>query len=167
MTRDQIKHYLLGGKFEAIYNPPSLDISSENKRLIGSTIEVYQNCLNTPVQHGEYDGRWEGQYRFTSPSIGGWFPEEDIQDLKIIDEFLDEEFIEPSKQYCYKLTYTEEKQVRSNFGKGFKAPIIVCREYSTEKDEYVLKLSNPQATKIEKRIVDILNDIEEDWVQIL
>lgn len=154
MDKAQKLHYLKGGKFKAIYNPATLDISEESKNKIGKLIQVYQNCLNTPLPNG--------QFRFNSPSIHGYFPEEDIEIVDTLNEFID--FPEPTTKYCYRFTYTNPKTIFSNFGKGnFPSPLIVFREYNFESDEYVLKLSNPQADLIEKRVLNLLEDNEPEW----
>jgi len=147
MTPEQRKHYFKGGKFIAIYGPVKLDIAWESKMMIGKKIEVYQNCLNTPMENG--------QFRFNSPAIYGWFPEEDIKDLEIIDEFID--FPEPTTQYCYRMTLTDPVAIFKNFGKGnWGKKVITTREYNTDQDDYVLnKLLDPMPDTIEKRILDL------------
>lgn len=146
MTKEQFEHYIKGGLFKATYKPIGLDISDASRRMAGSTIEVNQNVIVTPIQSPE---KWKGQHCFNSPSINGWLPEEDITIIEMIDEFID--FPEVFPMFMYRLTYTEESQIKPNFGNlEISLPLVVHREYSTDNDNYVLKLSNPQATRIEK-----------------
>lgn len=160
MTREQTIHYLKGGKFKAIYSPVLTDTKDYHKK--GHTITVWQNCLNTPIGENEYQQNWVGQYRFNSDEIYGWFPEEDIKILEMVDEFIG--YVESTIKYCYRLTYTDEKQILPNFGKGeFVLPLIVYREYNDEDDDYVRKLSSPQASMIEKRVVDLMEENIPNW----
>ena len=148
MTKKQLIHYLKGGKFTAIYNPTKLDISFQSKQMIGKEIIVYQNMIVSPIIHiSEY----EGQHAFNSENIYGWFPEEDIKIINIIDDFIAPESL---PKYMYKLHYTKENKIEGNFGKNqsLKVPFFVGIEYSWEMDGYVLSLSNPQACKIEKAV---------------
>lgn len=147
MNKTQLEHYLAGGKFKGIYNPKSLDIDTESMLKIGNEIEVFQNMIITPIVDIE---KWKGQFRFNSDSIYGWFPEEDVDDLEIISDFKYD--IKSLPVYMYKMTYLNKDSIRSNFGKGnFSIPLIVSREYSSEKDEYVLnELSSPKADIVEK-----------------
>jgi len=147
MTPEQRNHYFKGGKFTATYDPQKLDIAWESKMIIGKKIEVYQNCLNTPMENG--------QLRFNSPSIYGWFPEEDIKDLVIINEFID--FPEPTTKYCYRITFTDRNAITKNFGKGnWGKKVVTTREYNTDHDNYVLnELLDPMPDTIEKRILDL------------
>ena len=160
MTKEEKKHYYLGGKFKATYKPILSDTRDFHKS--GMSIIVHQNCLITPIGEDEYNRDWAGQLRFNSKDIYGWFPEEDIIDLKIINDFI--EYPEQTKRWNYKLTYTEQSQVFGNFGKGnFIAPMSVYRDYTSQMDDYLLKLSKPQATKIEKQFIDLLEDEFSDW----
>jgi hypothetical protein len=160
MTKEQTIHYLKGGKFTAVYTPVLTDTKDYHKK--GRTITVWQNCLNTPIGEGEYSQNWGGQYRFNSDEIYGWFPEEDIKILEIVDEFIP--YPEKITKYCYRLTYTEKSQILPNFGIGnFSLPLIVYREYDDESDEYIKKLSSPQATMIEKRVIDLINNTIPQW----
>lgn len=53
----------------------------------------------------------------------------------------------------YRLYYTEESQLFNNFGKGnWTVPMTVERRYDQEEDEYVMSISDPQATRIEKNV---------------
>ena len=71
----------------------------------------------------------------------------------------------------YRLTYTEQSQLFPNFGKGkWVTPMVVHREYEVQEmgfddekavDAYVMNLSNPQATKIEKKIGE-----NGEWTQL-
>lgn len=159
MTPEQRKHYLNGGKFSATYNPLSMDLSGETKAVIGTKITVYQNCVNSPILEDTFNG----QFRFNSPSIHGWLPEEDVTDLEIIDEFID--FPEKStKKFNYRLTYTDEKKLFQNFGKGnWKVPMVVYRSFDEESDEYVKSLSDPQADTIEKQSFNIEEMSGTEW----
>jgi len=146
MTREQLDHYLIGGKFRATYNPKKLDISYESLHQIGSKIEVFQNIIIAPL-----GSPYEGQHAFNCHSIYGWFPEEDITDLEIIDEYIERP--ESLPQFLYRLTYTDRDKIFPNFGKGnFKIPLVVSRSYSVPNDAYVLVISNPPADKLEKAI---------------
>lgn len=163
MNKEQLVHYYKGGKFRATYSPKTSDTKDYYKK--GRTIEVYQNCLITPIQEGEYGKNWAGQLRFNSHNIYGWFPEEDIENLEIINEFI--EYPEKTKKYCYRLTYTKDNQLFPNFGKSnFTLPLTVYREYDEDSDEYIIKLSKPQATSIEKRVVDLASGEELPWKKL-
>lgn len=161
MTKEQLIHYLKGGIFTGTWMPKRSDTADYHKK--GTEIRLWQNMLITPIAPEEYEGtNWEGQYRFSSDSIYGWFPEEDVENLQIVDEYI--EFPESTTQHCYRLTYTEEKQLLPNFGKGnFKLPMVVYREYNTNMDDYVKKLSKPQATTIEKRVMDLFDEKTPEW----
>lgn len=159
MTKEQRMHYLKGGKFTAEYNPSATDdISVRSGKMVGKDIVVYQNCLNTPMENG--------QFRFNSPSVDGWIPEEDLKDLDWVDEYI--ESPEPTTQWCYRMTYVDQTSIFKNFGKGnWTAPMVVHREYSSDQDDYVIhKLSNPKADKVERRVLDMLVDQEEPWETI-
>lgn len=146
MTKKQLQHYLSGGHFLAKYNPIKMDIPQTAKSYIGKKIIIWQNMLTTPIIDIK---DWLGQFRFNSDKISGWFPEEDITILEILDDYKD--FPEPLSKYMYRLTYTKQEKLFNNFGTGsWKIPMIVGREYSTEQDAYIMKLSKPQACKIEK-----------------
>ena len=64
--------------------------------------------------------------------------------------------------YSYRLTYLEQSQLKPNFGVGdWTVPMIVHRGYNEdafeseqEADEHVMKLSDPQASKIEKKVIE-------------
>jgi hypothetical protein len=160
MNKEQLEHYLKGGHLTATYKPKSLDISAKSKMFINFEIEVYQNMITSPLQSPE---RWIGQHAFNSKDIEGWFPEEDIENLKIINKFKDTP--EPLPQYMYRLYYTEKSQFL-NFGiEDIKLPLLVSKEYHIEADDHVLKLSDPQATKIEKCIYTG-NDDSLEWIQL-
>lgn len=163
LTIEQISHYLKGGMFKATYNPPHLDIGDNNKLVIGTTITVHQNMINSPLQTPiEY----KDQHAFNSDSIGGWFPEEDIENIIILDDFIENVQVLPA--YIYRLHYTKESQIEPNFGKntGIKLPFVTSREYIREMDDYILKLSTPQATIIEKAIYTGLVE-NLTWIKIL
>jgi len=148
MTKEQFEHYLKGGVFTAIYAPKSLDIDQASKHFIGHPILVHQNMINNPLQSPEI---YKGQHAFNSNVIGGWFPEEDILGLEIVNDFIDQ--VAPLPVYMYRLIYEERNQIMENFGKIIAdLPFIVTREYGSDMDSYVKKLSNPQATLIEKCI---------------
>jgi len=155
MTNVELIHYLKGGMFTGIYNPPEHDISNEAKQMIGKEIIVHQNMLIAPLQNPD---RWKGQHAFNSSSIYGWFPEQDINDLTIIPKFIDNPETLPI--YMYKLVYTKESQLIPNFGNGdWKIPMIIHREYSVNNDEQILELSKPQATEIHKAIYNGITEI--------
>lgn len=148
MTNEELAHYAKGGIFRAFYRPKTVDIPGRNLSQIGRFIEVHQNMECTPIVE---PGRWSGQFRFNSTAVYGWFPEEDLDDLTIVNAFVDN----PQKlpQFIYKMTYTEEEQLRPNFGNGpWKIPLVVERQFSVENDAYVLSLSSPQATAVEKAV---------------
>lgn len=147
MTNKQLQHYLKGGCFTATYTPKiTHDLVGDNDWMIGSKITVYQNMIVSPLTSPE---KYAGQHAFNSGSIYGWFPEEDISDLEIIDEFIDNP--EPLPVYMYKLVFTDQNKLFPNFGKGdWKVPMVVGREFITDSDEYIMKLSKPQADEIWK-----------------
>jgi hypothetical protein len=150
MTKKQIKHYLKGGKFNAIYNPTKLNIAVESRLQIGNIIVVHQNMIITPILSIK---EYEGQHAFNCDSIAGWFPEEDIKHLEIIDEFIDTP--EKLPHYMYKLHYSTKEQLTGNFGNAgmdLSLPYTTGREYSNEMDSYIKMLSTPAADKIEKAI---------------
>ena len=150
MTEKQFNHYIKGGMFNATYNPKvTSDIDASSKLKIGKKIVVYQNTQIAPLQ--EYP-QYRGQHAFSSREIFGWFPEEDIEDLEIIDEFI--EFPEPLPVYMYALTFLKQEKIEPNYGKGtgIEVPYTSYREYSTKQDSHVLHLTNPVADKIEKYV---------------
>ena len=146
MTTDQLKHYHLGGKFKAIYNPvDTSDISDESKSYAGKELIVWQNMIVVPLS-----GKWEGQHAFNASEIYGWFPEEDIQIIEQIEEYLNNP--EALPRYFYRFTYTDHQTILENFGKGYEhvtLPYVVQRDFPFEKHEYVKQLSKPAADKIE------------------
>lgn len=149
MNKQQLAHYLKGGMFLATYNPKKMDISASSKTYIGKKMRVWQNMIISPVISVD---TYVGQHAFNSDEIRGWFPEEDIEILEMVDEFIDDP--QPLPQYMYRFYYTDEKKLNKNFGKnhGLSVPLIVGREYSIEVDDYVRKLSDPPADKIEKAV---------------
>ena len=165
MTVEQLQHYLKGGKFKAIYNPLKKETLVDPKTdLFNKEIICYQNYINTPILTN--GNGWMGQFRFNSKSIYGWFPEEDITITEILNKFIDTP--EPLPQYLYRFYYDKEEQLLPNFGNGnWKLPLIIGREYSIENDNYVFKLSNPQASKIEKAVWngELLENVQ--WETIL
>lgn len=148
LTKEQLSHFVKGGMFKAIYSPKkTYDITNHSKLMIGREIIVYQNIINSPIMCVT---DYRGQHAFNSRDIKGWFPEEDIEIIEMLNDYIDVPQTIP--QYLYLLTYTKKKQLK-NFGKNnYKLPLIVGREYSNEVDEYVKELSNPKATKIEKAV---------------
>lgn len=149
MNKKELEHYLKGGKFTCIYNPKMMDIDTNSKSFIGKTITVWQNIVVNPII--EYK-EFVGQHAFNTDEIHGWFPEEDIKDLTIIDEFIDNPELLP--KYMYRLYYSTKEQLEGNFGTGYdiELPYVSGREYDYDEDEYVKNLSNPAADKIEKAI---------------
>ena len=151
MTKEQIQHYLKGGKFLAIYDPPKKsDLSSANLMHVHTSILIYQNVIHSPIISIK---EYEGQHAFNSDVISGWFPEQDVKELIIQDDFIDNP--EPLPAYMFKLHYTTREQVVGNFGNAgedMSLPFSTGREYSHDAESYVLKLSDPKATKVEKAI---------------
>lgn len=145
MTKKQLEHYLKGGKFTAIYAPVKTDdLSGDNLDVIGRSITVHQNMLITPIMKGEYGQDWEGQFRFNSVYIDGWFPEEDVVSLNIIHEYI--EHREELPVHWYRMEYTDRKSIRANFGKGYedRQRVVITRQYWEECHEYVTgKLHQP------------------------
>jgi len=87
-----------------------------------------------------------------------------MSDMMIIDEFIDSP--EKTEKYCYMLIYTERKQLLKNFGSGYEKiplPMAVHREYDEENDDYIMKLSDPQATTIKKKKLNLLTDDKIEW----
>jgi len=150
MTTEQLDHYMKGGYFIAKYSPKvTYDLSTDDQKLIGNDIKVYQNCLNHPTPNPAYPD----QFAFSSSSIYGWFPEEDIEILQPIEEYL--EFPEPIVQYMYKMKHISEEGILRNFGLRSTVPIIVMRSYTNDKDQYVLnELSDPPADEVYKAVWD-------------
>ncbi len=157
MDKEKLKHYLKGGKFIAIYNPKSMDISWKSQFFISQKVIIYQNIIISPIITPL---RYSGQHAFNCDSIYGWSPEEDFDDIEIIDVFIESPNRLP--QYMYKLSYFKQEKIEPNFGKGYQCPLIVGREYDQEMDDYVMKISNPQACKIEKFVWEGEDD-EINW----
>lgn len=161
MNRNEILHYLKGGKFTAIYNPKVDDISDKHKQLSGRKAIIHQNCLNSPI----FDDKYKGQYRFwiDLDNKRFWHPEEDFDDITIIDEFISRPG--KTKKFFYKLVYLDETKLLPNFGKNnFKVPLEVFRDFDTERDDYILNhISNPKACRIEKCKLDLLSEEEPNW----
>ena len=152
LTDEQLEHYLKGGRFRAKYNPPRRDISPESFDMIGEEIIVEQNMLNGPIQ---CIAEYRGQHAFNSPSISGWFPEEDIEILEIIDSYKDNP--EPTPVYLYRMHYSTREQVVKNFGNAgreYDLPMVVGRQYVRENDQYIKDLSSPPADRVEKCVWD-------------
>ena len=85
MNKKQLKHYLKGGKFSAIYRPKVIiDIDSNSKGQIGNEIIVWQNIIVSPIIT---PAKFRGQHAFNADEIDGWFPEEDIKKFFAIGEF--------------------------------------------------------------------------------
>jgi len=153
MNKEQHEHYMKGGMFTAMYSPKvTYDLDVENRLMIGQEITCYQNYLITPG--GNLPQKYPNQHMFSSRDIRGYFPEEDIEILRTIDDYL--EYPEELPMYVYRMTYTTEEQIVGNFGKWenkIGLPLIVERSYPMERDDYVLnELSTPPATLVEKAI---------------
>lgn len=148
MDKNQLEHYLKGGMFSGIFNPKVLDIIEKDKKQIGKTMVFYQNVLISPILQTDRIG----QFRFNSIELFGWVPEEDIENLTIIDKY--KEHVEKLPVYIYALKYTDETKLLPNFGNNhnLKVPCIVYRECSVESDDYIQSLSKPQADEILKAI---------------
>lgn len=148
MTQEQFEHYIKGGKFKAIYKPRKKDISKASKAMRGKETVAYQNMLICPIQ----DDQWNGQHCFNSTSIHGWFPSEDIEILEILNEVIPN--VEPLPQYMYRLYYFNQQSIIANFGKQTTliSPFRAARNFNREMDDYILKLSTPQADRIEKAV---------------
>lgn len=151
MTEQQFNHYIKGGLFEATYNPKNKHDLVEKEALLkfGRKITAYQNMIITPIQESIY----KGQFRFNADEVYGWFPECDIYEIKIIDEYIED--VEPLPVYMYRMTFTKKSQIFPNFGKGYddiEFPFYVYREYACDTDDYILKLADPLPTRIEKYV---------------
>lgn len=90
MTPEQLKHYKKAGRFTAIYDPKIReDLLDVNVPFIGKNIDVYPDDTST-IGSGTYEPisypPYKGQYSFLSNIILGWIPEEDLNDLTIVDE---------------------------------------------------------------------------------
>ena len=161
MNAEQLKHYVNGGKFKATYKPKFLDIAPESMLMIGREIIVHQNMINYPILEVE---RYVGQHAFNSDKIYGWFPEEDLENLEVIDEHI--ECVEPLPVYMYRLHFFDQNKIKHNFGEtsGLKVPCIVGRGYPFDNDKYVIEiLCDPRACKIDKTIwtgVEKYKDLE-------
>jgi hypothetical protein len=151
MTDEQLKHYLAGGIFEATYDPKDKStVKSQCVPYFGTRVRVWQNMEIAPIHSV---AKWEGQHRFNAELIYGWFPEEDIHDIEIVDEFID--YPKSLPQYMYRLTYTKREKIKPNFGNGYEdtvLPMVIGRDYSRENDEYVMNLGSPIACRIEKAV---------------
>jgi len=162
---EMMKHYFSDGLFSAIYSPRVIDdLSLHNKLQIGNRLIVKANVVKSPIIATKY----QGQYRFNSSSIRGWFPEEDISELQIIkhgngiprkqtDGFCshkgDLEIKDVSKEFLYRMYYTTQEQIDENFGiSSYKPLFVVGREYTFENDDYVKSISKPPATYCEKAV---------------
>ena len=164
MTEEQFNHYIKGGKFTAVYNPPKTsDLSQDNLARIGRSCVVYQNMIISPLQSPESH---KGQHAFDADIISGWCPEEDFENLTILDEF--REHFEPTPQYLFRLDYTNPDSIKVNFGtnSGLQVPCSVYREYGTDNENYVLKLSDPQADEIFKYVWKGEYQEKIEWVSI-
>ena len=163
MTAQQLQHYLNGGKFNVIYNPTITDdLPQHIKKHIGQLMIAHQNMLTAPLV-----GKRQGQHAFNVEAFKEWVPEEDIQILDIIGEYITPE---PLPKYMYRLTYSNHEQTFQNFGNQYKnieLPFVVGREYSSEQDEYVLRLSTPQADSVEKAIWNGEQFEDIKWTKIL
>lgn len=150
LTEQQFQHYLKGGKFLASYLPKSLLSEANANAPVNKKILVYQNMLISPSMAGKFIG----QHMFNSPEVYGYFPEEDIEDLEIVNEFLDSP--EPYPIYMYLLYYNTKEQVQENFGnyKPSSYPVIVERSFPREMDDYIISISTDgfQASKIQKAV---------------
>ncbi len=168
LTKEQFEHYIKGGKFEAVYNPiVTDDLSEDNNCMIGDTIVVFQNMIISPLMETNYFN----QHAFNSDDIYGWIPEEDITIIKIFDEYIDN--VEPLPQWMYKIIYTDQSKITPNFGEHSKIiatkehPFVVLRQFPSDFDDYILRLSNPQADSIEKYIWQGKYNEEIKWKSIL
>ena len=154
MTKEQIKHYLKGGKFTAVFKPVMLDLSEENKEQIGKQVECHQNVEVSPVREEEYSPDvWVGQHRFDTDLITGYVLEEDLSELTIVNEFIDTPEMLPVHQY--NMIFTTREQLVANFGNDVKdtpLPYIAVRNYGRNMDEYIIKLCKPAPTRIDKRL---------------
>ena len=151
MTPAQRKHYLKGGKFLAKYRPKKThDLLGSNIKNENGIVIVHQNVLVVPLSNG--------QYRFSCDEIIGWIPEEDLIELDPIMQYI--EYPHPTIQYCYRMTYDNSDAIFQNFGKAFENynHLVVFREYSDDNDNYIMKLSKPQAALVEKRVIDLMDD---------
>lgn len=151
MTKDQFEHYSKGGLFKALYWPSiTHDLESGSKMYIGQTLIVYPNIVMSPILEETYNN----QFRFNAAEIYGWFPEEDIKDLEIMDEYMEDRAI-VTPQHLYQIVYTTKEKLVPNFGKGYEdkpLPFKVYREYSHPADDYVRKLSDPPADELYKYV---------------
>lgn len=152
LTEEQFNHYLKGGYFKVIYNPTyTRDLSHESLSMIGKETVAYQNMIINPLN----DVRWKGEHAFNSPDIYGWFPERDIVIKGIINEFLPSKDIVKPPVYMYCLTYTRKEQMEGNFGIHWADSMMkhqIFREYSCPRDNYIMVLSNPMPTIIQKTV---------------
>lgn len=165
MTKEQFEHYIKGGKFMATYDPVVIhDLSADNRYQRKNRMVIAQNMIVSPLQYEQY----KGQHAFNGESIYGWSPEQDFKDLEIINDFLDSP--EPLPQYMYQLVYTDMSKLEANFGKGYEGrtkPLYAFREYFKEMDDYILKLSDPQADDILKYVWQGKYQEEIKWKSIL
>lgn len=150
MTKEQFEHYIIGGKFRAVYNPVEQhDLSKGAKTMIGREVAAYQNMLICPIQ----DDKWNGQHCFNADGVHGWFPEEDIKIIENLPDVIDN--VSPLPQYMYKIYYNTQEAIDANFGKtDFTPPFCAARNFSGKMDDYVMGLSTEghQADKIERAI---------------
>lgn len=148
MTKEQIEHYRKGGVFMATYMPKVTSDLRENVNEVGKRLKVWQNVISSIlVTPKEY----EGQFPFNADEVYGWIPEQDLDNLEMIDEFY-ESIVPYGKRYLYRLYHNTQESVNANFGKGYTAPMVVGRQYASQIDDYVMKLSSPQADKIERAV---------------
>lgn len=128
MDREQLQHYLKGGKFKAIYSPKVIDnLGKSNVELIGETCKFWQNTNVSPISG---DPIYMGQHAFNSNRVWGWSPEEDLMDLVIIDEYITKPEVLP--RFIYRLTYSTMDEIMRSWphSKTLKAPLVFGREYS-------------------------------------
>lgn len=152
MNKEQFEHYIKGGMFKGIYNPKiTFDLSQRNLILMREEIQLSQNLQICPIQDGEYrssssgKSRYVGQFRFNSDQIDGMFPEEDIENLEIINEFVDN--VEPLPVHMFKLVFDSREvimEVFGNAGKKLPCPMTSFRNFTPEGNptEHIKRISS-------------------------
>lgn len=163
LTPEQLAHYIKGGYFEAVYMPKRKDVSLSSLLEVGNKIIVWPNIIFAPIQFVE---PFLGQMAFDSNSLEGWIPDEDLDKLTIIDEYLDADFM-TLPQYLYRIHFFTQDKVDDSFGKDVGlAPMSVGRSYSMPYEE-TLKTYEPQPDKIERAIWNGTEYQDElEWVTV-
>jgi len=149
MNAKQIKHYLKGGKFRVKYNPIKTDDIGESIHMVGKKSIAYQNVIIAPIVEVS---TYEGQHAFNVEGVYGWVPEQDIEIIGILEEYI--KYVQPLPQYMYRSTIKGKENIKALFGKGYGSAeeMIVGRSYSKPNLDWFKEIQNNRASKIEQSI---------------